>query len=153
MRQFLLGCLLLVFTACGDSAAPGIDIKNAYIVAPIGGRDTTLAGLDITAIGQDLTLIGASSPAAERIEFHTTVQTAQGRMRMSALEEITVTAGTPVKLGQGQTHLMIFGFDDALTVGDSVDIVLHFTRGESDKKSISVTARVTEIGEITAHGS
>jgi len=156
MRYTFLVFMFLVLSACGGPQSPDVDVQNAHIVDPVGGRDVTLGGLIITATGAPVRLIGASTPAAERVEIHTTSQNEAGRMQMRRLEDITITPGTPLEMGSGSTHLMVFGFDEALIPGDSVDLTLHFVQGDLEAKTLTVTALVTEIGASTSphvHGS
>lgn len=159
IRSALTGALLLFLAACSgeqsDSGqSPDIHIQNAYIVAPIGARNVTLGGLEITAKGEPVRLLGASSPAAERIEIHTTTQDETGRMRMRRQDGLTIAPDQAFLMGSGEPHFMVFGFDKSLKPGDSVELALRYTQADQEENTYTVTAVITEIGaEPTAKGS
>jgi copper(I)-binding protein len=78
-----------------------------------------------------------------------------GVMKMRRLEDgINVPAGDTVTLGRGGAHLMVFGVDDSLQIGDSVTLDVTYEQGGERQTPISLTARVRDIGEDhSAHGS
>ena len=148
MRSLLISCCLLLLTACG-AEAPDIKLENAKITDPIGGRDIALGGISLTAIGQDLRLLAVTSPAADRIEIHDSIQSDIGRVQMRRLEDLTIEAGTTRELGTGGAHLMIFGFDENLVPGDTTELTLRFTQGTGLEQTRTVTAIITELGDDT----
>ena len=150
MRAHLSGLLVFLLLACSGPANPHIELENAYIVAPIGGRTVSLGGLDITAIGLDAQLIGVTSPSAERIEIHTTTQAPNGQMRMRQLDEVALAPNTTLTLGPGQTHLMVFGLDSDLTVGNSIDLTLTYRQSDGSDGTVTTTATITEFGQEPA---
>lgn len=153
MRALLSGLLVLLLAACSDQPDPSLDLGDAYIVAPIGGRDVTLGGLEITAIGLEARLTGLSSPSAERIEIHTSTQAPDGQMRMRRLDQVTLMPGSKTVFGPGQTHLMIFGLDSDLSAGNSIDLTLNYVQGDGANTTATITATITELGQEPAAGS
>lgn len=155
MFRTILACLsLCLLSACGGEHRADVSIQNAQIQEPIGGRDVTLGGFEISASGEDIKIISASSPASDKIELHTMTQT-DGVMKMRRLEDgITIRAGQSEKLGRGGPHLMIFGLDPALKAGDTVQISVNYTQGGSTQPPLSLSAKITSLGEDhSGHGS
>lgn len=149
----LLPCLaLFLIAACGGQSAD-IKISNAHIVAPVGANTVSLGGLEITAKGEDIRLNGASTPAAKRIEIHTTNQDADGRMQMRRLDNIVIPAGETYALGSGRTHLMVFGLDAGLVPGDEVALTLTYAQGDTPETAITIMATITDVGQTAHHGS
>jgi periplasmic copper chaperone A len=92
----------------------------------VSGMPTGVAYLSITNNGplQD-TLIGASTPAAERVEFHrTSVEAGMARMRPAGA--LIVAPNATVTAEPGGLHLMLVDLKSPLVVGTSIPLVLQF---------------------------
>ena len=75
---------------------------------------------------QDDTLIGGSSPIAQAVEVHETVDD-NGMMRMQQLTDgLPVPAGSTVVLQPGGYHIMVIGVDAALDEGATIPLTLTF---------------------------
>ena len=70
-------------------------------------------------------LMGATSPAAERIEFHEH-RMVDGVMSMNAVPQIDLPAGKTATLAPGGRHLMLFGLAKPLRPGDRLSLTLRF---------------------------
>ena len=76
---------------------------------------------------QDCTLIAASSPAAPKVELHTTRENADGMMEMLPVEGgITIAAGGSHALARGGDHIMLMNIPTPLLQGDDVPMTLDF---------------------------
>ncbi|HMQ39831.1 MAG TPA: copper chaperone PCu(A)C [Paracoccus sp. (in: a-proteobacteria)] len=76
---------------------------------------------------QECTLIAASSPAAPKVELHTTRENADGMMEMLPIEGgITIAAGGSHALARGGDHIMLMNIPTPLQQGDEVPMALDF---------------------------
>jgi copper(I)-binding protein len=73
------------------------------------------------------TLVAASSPAAGRVELHTSLREGDV-MRMRPVENVPVPAGGSVTLAPGGLHMMMMGLTRPLAVGQVVPVTLRFER-------------------------
>jgi copper(I)-binding protein len=73
------------------------------------------------------TLVAASSPAAGRVELHTSLREGDV-MRMRPVENVPVPAGGSVTLAPGGLHMMMMGLTRPLVVGQVVPVTLRFER-------------------------
>ncbi len=137
----------LILTACGGPEdAPSVEVADAYMVAPSGGRDIAGGGLTITANGADYTLTGVETSAAETVELHTMAME-DGVMRMRKVEAFEVDAGGTRKLESGGDHLMFFGVDSEIAPGDSVELLMDFESEDGSTTTVNIRADVRALGE------
>jgi hypothetical protein len=84
------------------------------------------------------TLTRVETPVSNRTELHETVLNDNGTTGMRPLEHgLPVPPDTTTMLHPGGPHLMVYNVQPALTIGDSVQITLHF--GDLER---AITARV-----------
>jgi copper(I)-binding protein len=124
-------------------AAESVKVANAWVRAPAPGQPTAAAYLDLTT-DRNLALVGVGSPAAGRVEMHSTVVDS-GIMRMRALPQIELPAGQTVKLAPGGTHLMLLELKRPMKGGDAVPLVLRLQptgAGQSSITTVTVQAEV-----------
>jgi copper(I)-binding protein len=108
----------------------------------VSGMPTGVAYLSITNRGtrQD-TLLYASSPAAERVEFHRTSFEA-GMAHMRPVNTLIIQPNSTIKAEPGGLHLMLVDLKAPLVEGSMVPLVLHFeSAGE-----ITVQVKVEPMG-------
>ena len=139
LRLMLMLTLLLPLygrtAAHGQSTPANVQIPSAWSRATPGPVAAVYLALQNTG-GQPDKLIAATSPIAERIEFHAE-QTQNGVVGMVALPGITLPSGQTVTLAPGQTHLMMMGLQRPLKPGDKFKLTLQFER--SGAKTVEVT--------------
>lgn len=150
-------------TASGDTAHPApmltlvaaapdahahhaspIMIERPWSRATPPGAQTGVAYLTIVNHGSEPdVLVAASSPAAERVEFHVTTTT-DGIMKMRpATSGVTVPAGGTVELkADGGYHLMLGGLKAPLRSGTMLPVTLRFAKAGS----IDVVFAIEPIG-------
>lgn len=117
--------MLAVPASAAETPAPAsqsVKVANAWVRAPAPGQKTAGAYVELTS-DHGAALVAAGSPAAERVEMHSTSMEG-GVMRMRALSRIELPAGQPVRLAPGGMHLMLIGLKQALKPGDKVALVL-----------------------------
>jgi copper(I)-binding protein len=130
-RLLIAAALALAFTshARAEERAAEVRILSAWARATPG--PTAAAYLKLRNDGGEADrLIGASSPLAERIEFHEH-RMADGVMSMAAVPEIALPPGQTVRLRPGELHLMLFRIAHALRPGERFPLTLRFERAGS----------------------
>ena len=152
MKRFPLAAALLglgLVAACSKPLPEGasvLEISDAYIVKPAEGRDVSSGGMVITVKGVDEALTGVSADIADSVEIHTMTMEG-GMMRMRQVESLPVTEKKPLVLERGANHLMFFGVDPSLTVGDEVDLVLTFSNGQGREQLLVSKAEIIGQGD------
>ena len=124
--------------------ASPIAIERPWSRATPPGAQTGVGYLTIVNHGSEPdVLVAASSPAAERVEFHVTTTT-DGIMKMRpATSGVTVPAGGTVELkADGGYHLMLGGLKAPLRSGTMLPVTLRFAKAGS----IDVVFAIEPIG-------
>lgn len=121
-------------------------VMNPFILPPLPGRDTALAGFEVHNMGKAADrLIAVSSPISGRVEIHTVLDE-DGVMKMRELEDgIAIKASGKIALKRGGDHVMVFKTTIAETT-DTVPLTLTFEKAGS----ITVDAAVAHDGEAPA---
>ncbi|MEO0982244.1 MAG: copper chaperone PCu(A)C [Pseudomonadota bacterium] len=153
-HALLFVAMTALLAACGADPAPsepqavgrGVEVADAFVNQPLGGRDVSLGGLTIIASGADAKIIAASTPAAERVELHTHALD-DGVMRMRQVEFFDLMDGEAMTLGRGGPHLMLFGVDDALNAGDEVELALELQWDNGDLSTVTVAAAIHNLDQ------
>jgi copper(I)-binding protein len=119
--------LLAAALSAGSVAAAGeVQVLAAWARATPG--PTAAVYLDLlNDAGEPDRLVGASSPLAQRIEFHEHRESA-GIMTMAAVPDIPLPPGERVRLAPGGRHLMLFGLTKPLRPGERFSLTLAFER-------------------------
>ena len=130
--------------ACSNPVPEGesaLEVSGAYIVMPAGGQGIASGGLVVKVRGVDEMLVGATTDAADSVEIHT-MSMDNGVMRMRQVESLPISEKEPLVLERGGKHLMLFGFDKSLAVGDSADLVLTFSDGQGKEQMMVTKAEI-----------
>lgn len=142
----------LVLSACGEASvtdpepAVFVEADGAFIVDPPAGRDVAAGGLVIQATGDAYDFVGVRTDSADRVEIHT-MGMEDGVMRMRQVDRLAAEPGTPLVLERGGNHLMLFGFDDALQPGDSIELLLDFEGSDGETTTLNISADVRGLGD------
>ena len=129
-----------------EDGAPVLSYENAYIMAPIGGRDVSVGGISISVEGGDVTLTGASSDIAETVETHTMAMD-EGTMKMRPVESYELKAGDTLVFERGSDHLMLFGVDQNIASGDTANITFNFETTDGEALTLDAAADIRAMGE------
>lgn len=120
---------LIALAACAPP--PDIGIADARARVTLAGRDTTAGYVTIrNGTNANVRLTGASTGRMERIELHTHEHRGDV-MRMVRLPHIDVPAGGEARLEPGGMHLMMFGVEPALTIGETFEVTFEFADGQT----------------------
>jgi len=133
----LLGCAAI---ACALPAVaqptPLIEVSDAWARATTSMARAGGVFLTLTATGGTDRVASVSSPVAETIELHETINDG-GVMRMRPVPFLEVVPGTPAVLKPGGAHIMLLGLKRPLRRGETFPITVIF------EKAPTVTATVT----------
>jgi copper(I)-binding protein len=150
LRTLIPAAAFMLAACSGPADAPAgesvIEVKDAFIVKPAEGRDVAAGGLMAYVTGSPVELVGASTDVADRVELHTMTME-DNVMQMRQVESFTVYEGEPVVLQRGGNHLMLFGVDPAIAVGDTVDISLEFRDSDGTSQTLVTSAEVKGLGD------
>lgn len=138
MKRFLIACSFLI-AACGrGTSGPALEVRGAW-TRP--ADSATVAAAYLVVLNPEkaaVTLVSASSPLAESVTLHETMQM-NGMVHMMALDSAQViAAGDSLVLAEGAKHLMVTGLKRRLAAGDSLPLVLTF----GDTRVVYVMAAV-----------
>ena len=139
----IIGLLLissLLVAACAP-AGGGVAIKDQYVRASPTGAETGGAFTTIVNNGQSADrLMSASSPAAQTVELHETVDE-NGVMRMVHHPEgWEIPAGGTLELKPGGKHIMLIGLTAPLEAGKKIQITLNFEKAGAQTIDVPVQA-------------
>lgn len=151
LKSLLAAAGVVAVAACSPSggdasgadaeSAAGITVEDAWVRAPLAGRDATVGFFIIRNAGAADRLVAASCTCAERVGLHTHVHAAGGVMRMEPVDFYPAPANGEHTLTTGGDHLMLFGV--APDLGDTVDLTLTFEHAGD----VTVSADVRALGE------
>jgi periplasmic copper chaperone A len=130
-----LGCLIVLVSACGASAPTASD---AFTYTAAQGGDIGVFMVVKNPGSKDDSLVSASTTVSSRAELHTVVMAMGGGMQMKQVPSIVVPAGGQVELKSGSFHVMVFGLNKALNVGDTFPVTLRTQSGRDIKVQVTV---------------
>jgi copper(I)-binding protein len=134
--KVLVFAVAIFFVTGAAVAQPAqIELKDAWARATPSGAEIAAAYLTIQSPVTDR-LIGVSTPAAKKAELHT-MSMEGGVMKMRPLEGFDLSAGQPVTLKPGGTHIMLVGLTRPLQQGQSFPLTLVFEK--AGNKDVTVT--------------
>jgi periplasmic copper chaperone A len=134
-------CMLSLLAAACVPASGGIVIRNPFTRASPTGAETGGAFLTIVNNGQTADrFISASSPAAQTVELHETVDD-KGVVKMEPRPEgWEIPAGGTLELKPGGKHIMLIGLTAPLVAGEKIQVTLNFEKSAPQKIEIPVRA-------------
>lgn len=147
-----LSALLLapaLIAACSGPAetdGPVLSYENAFVMAPIAGRDVTMGGIEISVEGGNVTLTGAISDIAGTVEMHT-MEMNDGSMQMRPVETFEIADGETLTLERGGNHLMFFSLVEDLSAGEVANISFSFETETGETLTLEAEAEVRAQGE------
>ena len=163
---FLTSAIALGVAACGPASNPtpdaateaptptptieaeatdtSIKIEDAYIRAPLEGRDVTAGFFTIQSIGGDASLVSASVERAETTELHTH-EHVDGTMQMRRVDSVALPADEVVEFKPMGLHIMVFGVDETVAAGDVLEVTLT-TEQNGTTETHTVQAEVRPLG-------
>jgi copper(I)-binding protein len=137
-----LAAALMLTTACGPSGAASatLEARAAWARAADSGMVTAVYLVLRNGEAAAVTLTGESSPVAESVSLHETMQM-NGMVHMMPLDTAQViAAGDSLVLAEGAKHLMVSGLRRTLAAGDSLPLTLRFAGGRTLQVRAAVRA-------------
>jgi len=118
-------------TACSSAdEGAGLAVTDAWVKA----SDEAMTGVFGTLVNdgpKDAVVVAASSPAAARVELHTTATGGDGSMVMTPVDGgFVVPAGGTHVLEPGADHIMLMELVGPLEPGDEVELSLKTADGQ-----------------------
>jgi periplasmic copper chaperone A len=132
MRVLLLAAALVAAPAMAQ-----VQIEHAWARATPPGAKIAAGYLTIRNSGAADRLVSATSPAAEKVETHTTVKDGDVS-RMREVKGYAVPAKGSLELAPGGSHLMLVNIKAPLKEGDKVPLVLRFEKAGEVKTELAV---------------
>ena len=147
-RIFLAACVAAGVLAEPAAAANAyikgyIQVRHAWARATPPGAEVAAGYLEIRNTGKEADrVIGASTPAAARVELHTTAREG-GVMKMREVTGFEVPAHKRLELRPSGSHLMLVGLRRPLVKGQRIPLTLHFERGGDLHVELEIHAAVS----------
>jgi len=139
--------LLLAVPALGQPLV----VDDARVRAMPPGAANSAGYLTVTNSSESpLTIIGASSPAASRVELHTTLQQ-DGMMRMRAVESLPLAPGESAELAPGGMHLMLMQLTTPLVPGNTMQLCLELAELDESLCFDAIVAEMATQGSVHRH--
>jgi len=126
-----------IFLLASFPAVAQIKVDNAWARATPPGAKIAAGYLTIRNAGGADRLVSATSPAAEKVETHTTVKDGD-ISRMREVKGYAVPAKGTVELTPGGSHLMLVNIKAPFKDGDKVPLVLRFEKAGEVKVELAV---------------
>jgi hypothetical protein len=119
--------------------AAQVDITNATVREPLPGKSLSAGYFSLHNKGTaQIALVSVSSSNFGAVELHTH-QMVDGMMQMTEIDQIVVEPGQQVHLQPGGLHLMLFRPVQKISLGQQVQLRLHWSDGTSQEVQASVT--------------
>jgi periplasmic copper chaperone A len=133
LAWLLAGWIAAGVMSAGPAAAHGygtgdLQVRHPWARATPPGATVAAGYLEIRNSGQQPDrVVAASTPAAERVEFH--IQMQEGEvLKMREVKDFPVPARQRLTLRPGGSHLMLVGMKQPLAKGGRVPLTLRFER-------------------------
>ena len=134
---FLKMVTVTIFLLSAAAAQAQITVQDAWARATPPGAKIAAGYLVIRNAGAADRLVSASSPAAERVETHTTLRDGD-ISRMREVKGYEVPARGTLELKPAGSHLMLVNLKAPLKEGTTVPLTLKFERAGEVKTELQV---------------
>jgi putative copper export protein/copper(I)-binding protein len=138
------GALLITTTAnLGAAAAQsgGLVVRDAWMLPWNTGMTGAVYLTIDNGTDADDALVSAMTDAAEVVELHRS-QLDVGKM--SPVEGLTIPAGGTLAISPQNYHLMLINMQRDVTVGDTVNLILHFRSGATQNVVVQVVETIPD---------
>jgi len=136
MRRAVIAATPLVLAAaCSGggtpAAAPSLVIRDAWARPADSGTVTAVYLALVNREKAAVSYTGASSPLAESVALHETMQMGDMVHMMPLDSAQAIAPGDSLVLAEGAKHLMVSGLRRSLAAGDTVPLALTFADGRT----------------------
>lgn len=119
----LITASLLLTAACAPKE--GLEVRDAWVRTAPQGENGAVYFVIHNYSGEDDSLIGASSGVADSVEIHESTMTGDV-MEMHMAHSLLLPSGEDVEFAPGGLHIMLVNLTQDLTIGETIEITLHF---------------------------
>ena len=127
----VLPALILAAWSLSAMADSAVRVNNAWVREAPPGAHMMAGYMTIKNQGaSEIALTGVDSPAFDHVMLHES-RVVDGVARMIHQDEIVIPAEGSVELKPGSFHLMMPAPEPRLVEGDTVDLMLTFSSGET----------------------
>ena len=117
---------ILALAAAARAERASIEVRDAFARATIGAAKNAVVYLKLrNRAGAADRLVGASTPVAERAEFHFHERDGDV-LKMRCMEAVDVGSHATVEFKPGGMHVMLLGLKAPLREGESLPLTLEF---------------------------
>jgi len=140
---------VLLLSAC--TTEEGITVHNAWMRPTAQGENGAIYFILSNHSAEADELVGASSDASESVEIHESSM-AEGTdvMQMNQVFSVPLERGAEVTFAPGGLHIMLVNLSRELTVGENVELTLHFKNHEDIPVNVAV-AEFAPTGDEHSH--
>ena len=131
------------------SAAPIVKIQNSWVRATVAGQKVAAAYMQLQALDDDMQLVGIKSAVAPVVQIHN-MQMQGDVMHMFEIKRLDLPKGKQVELRPGGLHIMLMNLPQALSLGRTIALELHFANGQSQNVQVPVLASAPTIANAGA---
>lgn len=132
-----LGLIFMAIFSCVTTAA-SVQVSELKVRELLPGRDVTAGYLTLKNTSQEpVSLVSVTSPGFASVELHDHVQH-DGLMKMQKQSAVELPVGKEVVFQPGSLHLMLFDAQQALRIGDSISLTLHFSDGSEQNERATI---------------
>lgn len=137
----LSGCGETAEAPAGDvEAVPGLTVENARLVLPPVSGNPAAIYMDVSYSGErSTTLRAVSVEKSENAELHETSEW-NGGMAMGEMGPLLLNDGDEVSFEPGGRHIMVFGLEDEVAEGQSLEVTLTVVGGDKTSFEAEVVA-------------
>ncbi|KPK63592.1 MAG: hypothetical protein AMS21_06610 [Gemmatimonas sp. SG8_38_2] len=108
-----------------QATTTSIEVSQVYVTEPAMGERAALYFTVVNRTANDDELIAVSTPIANVVEIHRTVQQG-GSVRMEPVTSLTLPGSGELRFAPGGYHVMLLEILESFTAGDYIDATLHF---------------------------
>jgi len=140
MRRMIFAAAGLVgFAGVALAQVPSVEVSGAWARATTSTAKVGGAFLTLKAVGGADRVVSASSPVAEKIELHETINDG-GVMKMREVPQMVLAPGQAVVLKPGSYHIMLIGLKKPLNRGESFPLTVAFEKAPPVTVTVTVQA-------------
>ena len=143
-RTVVVAAVVAALGGCGASsstatpAAPGPVASGAFSYACAASGDCGAFMTINNASGPADKLVAVTTTVTNRAELHTMAMDSQGKMAMQKVDSIAIPAAGNLELKPGSFHVMLFGLNRELKVGETFPLTLTYEQGGQQTIQVQV---------------
>lgn len=142
MQKLFIAAALAAVAAANAHAQ--VTVNDPWVRGTVARQTATGAFMQLLS-REDGRLVGASTPLADRVEIHE-MKLENDVMRMRPVEQLMLSAGSPVELKPGGYHLMLMGLKKPLQEGEELPLTLEFQGARTQRQTLELRVPVRGLG-------